>query len=73
MDGTPHFVSNNCASTSRVKAQIHDVEVEEYNATLMEAGYGEDENIGALLSEQSCEEFNHYVPDDENVGNKYRG
>ena len=33
----------------------------------MEVGYGEDENIGALLSGQFCEEFNHYVTDDENV------
>ena len=32
----------------------------------MEAGYGEYENIGAFLSEKFCEEFNHYVPDDEN-------
>ena len=34
---------------------------------LMEAGYGEDENIVALLSENFCEEFNHYVPDNANV------
>ena len=33
----------------------------------MEAGYGEDENIGALLSGQFCEDFNNYVPDDKNV------
>ena len=67
MHGTPHFASNTCASTSQGKAQIPDVEVEEDNATLMEAGYGEDENIGAFLSGQFCEEFNHYVPNNENV------
>ena len=33
----------------------------------MEYGYGEEENIGALLREQFCEEFNHYVLDDANV------
>ena len=33
----------------------------------MEVGYGEDENIGALPSGQFCEEFNHYVIQDENV------
>ena len=44
MDGKPHFESNTCASTSRGKEQIPDVEVEEDNATLMEVGYGEDEN-----------------------------
>ena len=33
----------------------------------MEVGYGEDENIGALLSGQFFEEFNHYAPNDENV------
>ena len=68
MDGTPHFASNTCTSTYRGKAQILDVEVEEDNAMLMEAGYGEDENIVALLSENFCEEFNHYVHDDANVG-----
>ena len=40
---------------------------------LIEAGYGEYENLGALLREQFCEEFNYYVPDDENVGSTYRG
>ena len=34
---------------------------------LMDAGYGEDENIGALLNEQFCEKINHYIPSDENV------
>ena len=67
MDGTPHFASNNCASTSRGKTKIPDVEFEENNAMLMEAGYGEDKNIGALLSGKFCEEFNHYVLDDANV------
>ena len=33
----------------------------------MEVGYEEDENIGAFLSGQFCEEFKHYVPEDENV------
>ena len=33
----------------------------------MEASYGGDENLGALLREQFCEEFNHYVPHHENV------
>ena len=33
----------------------------------MEGGYGEDENLGALLRRKFCEEFNHYVPDDANV------
>ena len=35
--------------------QIPDVEAEEDNATLMEAGYREDEHLGLLLSGQSCE------------------
>ena len=61
MDGA----SNTCSSTSKGKAKIPDIEVEEDNATLMEASYGEDENLGALLSIQFCEEFNHYVLDDE--------
>ena len=63
MDGA----SNTCSSTSKGKAKIPDIEVEEDNATLMESRYGEDENLGAFLSGQFCEEFNHYVPDDENV------
>ena len=33
----------------------------------MEVVYGEDENTRALLSGQFCEDFNHYVLDDENV------
>ena len=49
------------------KTQILDIEVEEDNAMLMEAAYGEDENISALLSRKFCEDFNHYVPDNENV------
>ena len=32
----------------------------------MEVGYGEDENIGGLLSRKFCEEFNHYVSYDKN-------
>ena len=34
---------------------------------LMEVGYGQDENISALLSGQYCEEFNNYVPHYANV------
>ena len=34
---------------------------------LMEASYGEDDNIGTFLRRKFCEEFNKYVPDDENV------
>ena len=49
LDGTLHFASNTCASTSWGKTQIPDVEVKEDNATLMKDGYGEDENIGAFL------------------------
>ena len=66
-DGTLHFAPNTFTSTSRGKSQIPDVEVEEDNATLMEVVYGEDENTRALLSGQFCEDFNHYVLDDENV------
>ena len=54
-DGAPHFASNACASTSRKKVHIPDVEVEEDNATLMEASYGGDENLGALFSGKFCE------------------
>ena len=67
MDGTPHFASNNCTSTSRGKTKMLDVEFEEDNAMLMEAGYGEDKNLSALLSGKFCEEFNHYARDDANV------
>ena len=70
LDGTPHFASNNCASTSQGKAQIPNIDVYEDNAMLMEVGYGKDENIGAFLSRQFFEEFNHYVPDDENVASQ---
>ena len=67
LDGTPHFASNNCASTSQGKTKILDVEFEEDNAMLMEVGYGEDKNLGALLSGIFFEEFNHYFLDDANV------
>ena len=70
MDGTLHFASNNCASTSQGKAQIPNIDVYEDNAMLMEVGYGEHENIGAFLSGQFCEEFNHYVLENENVAPK---
>ena len=43
LDGSLNFASNTCASTSRGKTHIPDVEVEEDNAMLMEDGYGEDE------------------------------
>ena len=33
----------------------------------MEAGYGEDENLGALLRWIVFKDFNHYVLDDANV------
>ena len=36
----------------------------------MEDGYGEDENIGAFLSGQFCEDLNHYVHDNENVASQ---
>ena len=47
--------------------QVPDLEAEEDNATLMEAGYRGDDIICPLLTEKSCEEFNHYVPHYENV------
>ena len=67
LDETLHFASNTCASNSWGKAQIPNVEVEEDNAMLIEAGYDEYENLSGLLSGQFCEEFNHYVPNDANV------
>ena len=47
--------------------QIPDVEVEEDNETLKEAGYRGDDIIDPLVNEESCEEFNNYVPHDVNV------
>ena len=47
--------------------QVPDVEAEEDNATLMEAGYRGDDILDPLLSGQSCEEFNNYVPDDADL------
>ena len=47
--------------------QIPDVEGEEDNATLKKASYKGDNILGPLLSSQSCEEFNNYVPHDANV------
>ena len=67
MDGTPHFASNTCASTSWGKEQISTIEVEEDNATLMEAGYTEVDIIDPLVNGQSCEEFNNYVTPNANV------
>ena len=47
--------------------QIPDVEGEEDNATLKEAGYRGDDIIDPLLNGQSCEDFNNYVTPDANV------
>ena len=47
--------------------QIPDVEAEEYNATLKEAGYTEVDIIDPLVNRQSCEEFNNYVTLNANV------
>ena len=47
--------------------QIPNVEAEEDNATLKEAGYRGDDIIDPLLNGQSCEEFNNYVAPDANV------
>ena len=47
--------------------QIPDVEDEEDNAKLKEAGYRGDDIIDPLLNEKSCEEFNNYVTADTNV------
>ena len=47
--------------------KIPDVEAEEDNETLKEVGYRGDDILGPLLSGQSCEEFNNYVPHDANV------
>ena len=47
--------------------QIPNVEVEEDNETLNQAGYTGDDIIDPLLSGQSCEEFNNYVLHDANV------
>ena len=47
--------------------QIPDVEVEEYNATLKEAGYTEVAIIDPLVNGQYCEEFNNYVTPYEKV------
>ena len=41
--------------------QIPDVEAEEYNATLKEAGYTEVDIIDPLVNEKSCEEFNNML------------
>ena len=46
---------------------IADVEAEEDNATLKEAGYREDDIIDPLVNGQSCEKFNNYVTPDANV------
>ena len=47
--------------------QIPDIEAEEDNATLKEAGYMEDDIIDPLVNGKSCEEFNNYVTPDTNV------
>ena len=47
--------------------QEPNVEAEEDNATLKKYGYTGDDILDPLLSRNSCEEFNNYVPHDENV------
>ena len=47
--------------------QILDVEADEDNATLKEAGYTELDIIDPLVNGQYCEEFNNYVTPDVNV------
>ena len=47
--------------------QIPDIEADEDNATLKEAGYMEVDIIDPLVNGQSCEEFNNYVTPDANV------
>ena len=47
--------------------QIPDVEVEEDNATLKEAGYKGDDILDPLLNGQYYEEFNNYVTLNANV------
>ena len=47
--------------------QVPNIEAEEDNATLNQAGCMGDDIINPLLSVQSCEEFNNYVPQDANV------
>ena len=47
--------------------QIPDVEDEEYNATIKEAGDTEVDIIDPLVNGQSCEEFNNNVTPDANV------
>ena len=46
---------------------ICDVEAEEDNAKLKEAGYREDDIIDPLVNGQSCEYFNNYVTPNANV------
>ena len=53
--------------------QIPDVEGEEDNATLKEAGYMEVDIIDPLVNGQSYEEFNNYVTPDANVTNNNHG
>ena len=47
--------------------QVPNVKAEEDNATLKEFGYMGDDILDPLLSRQSCEELNNYVPHDANV------
>ena len=47
--------------------QILDVEDEEDNASLNEAGYMDVDIIDPLVNGQSCEEFNNYVIPNANV------
>ena len=47
--------------------EIPDIEANEDNATLKEAGYTGDDILDPLLRGQYCKEFNNYVPHDANV------
>ena len=47
--------------------QILDIYAEEDNTTLKESCYRGGDILGPLLSRKSCDEFNHYVPNDANV------
>ena len=54
-------------NSSHSPQQIPDVEAEDDNATLKEAGYTEVDIIDPLVNEKSCEEFNNYVTPYANV------
>ena len=54
-------------NSSHSPQQIPDVEGEDDNATLKEAGYREDDIIDPIVNGKYCEEFNNYVTPDANV------